>query len=287
MFRRILAGGALAATLTLTAVGGAAAANPADVADQAGARVLDVLTFNIHHAEGTDGVLDLQRIADVIRDSGADVVGLQEVDRHYSARSQWADQPAELAAMLGYDVVFGANIDNPAPAGSTDRVQYGTAILSRYPIMSSENTPLFTSPGLEPRGLLHAEIDVDGVIVDVYSTHLNNRLQSDRMQETADIVEIVGDEEPAIVVGDVNALPGAPELAILDHTYTDAWTVAGRGDGFTYSAEDPHARIDNIYVTDSVRPVLARVLTDEPEAADHLPVLGRLVVMPEQPREVG
>ncbi|MFB9309813.1 endonuclease/exonuclease/phosphatase family metal-dependent hydrolase [Agromyces hippuratus] len=286
MLRRILAGGALAATLTLAAVGGSAVADPGDAADRTGARVLDVLTYNIHHAEGTDGVLDLERIADVIRESGADVVGLQEVDRHYSARSQWIDQPAELAELLGYHVVFGANIDKPAPAGSTDRVQYGTAILSRYPIVSSENSRLFTSPGEEPRGLLHAALDVNGVTVDVYSTHLNHRLQSDRMQETADIVEIVGDNDPAIVVGDVNAEPGAPELAVLDATFTDAWTVAGHGDGFSHPAEDPHARIDNIYVSDSVRPVLARVLMDEPEATDHLPVLSRIVVMPEQAPDV-
>lgn len=63
-------------------------------------RVVDVMTFNIHHAQGTDGVLDLQRIADVIEASGADVVGLQEVDRHYSARSDWVDQAAALAELL-------------------------------------------------------------------------------------------------------------------------------------------------------------------------------------------
>ena len=44
-------------------------------------RTLTVLTFNIHHAEGTDGKVDVARIAKLIEDSDADVVGLQEVDR--------------------------------------------------------------------------------------------------------------------------------------------------------------------------------------------------------------
>ena len=50
---------------------------------------MKVLTYNIHHGAGIDGVLDLERIAQVIEQSGADVIGLQEVDNHWSARSNW------------------------------------------------------------------------------------------------------------------------------------------------------------------------------------------------------
>jgi endonuclease/exonuclease/phosphatase family metal-dependent hydrolase len=39
-----------------------------------------VLTFNIHHGEGGDGVIDLERIADVINSVSPDLVGLQEVE---------------------------------------------------------------------------------------------------------------------------------------------------------------------------------------------------------------
>jgi len=42
---------------------------------------LRVLTYNIHHGEGTDGVFDLPRIADVIRSVEPDLVALQEVDQ--------------------------------------------------------------------------------------------------------------------------------------------------------------------------------------------------------------
>ena len=48
---------------------------------------LTLLSYNIHNGVGLDGVLDLDRIADVIAASGADVVGLQEVDRHRRERS--------------------------------------------------------------------------------------------------------------------------------------------------------------------------------------------------------
>ncbi|MET9879815.1 endonuclease/exonuclease/phosphatase family protein [Actinacidiphila glaucinigra] len=130
--------------------------------------MLDVMTFYIHHVQGTDDVLDVPRIADVVRRSGADVVGLQEVDNHYSMRSDWADQAADLAKLLGYHVVFGANSDNATPAGSDHRVQYGTAILSRYPITASDNTWLYKSTGQEQRGLLHATLNVRGKAVQFY-----------------------------------------------------------------------------------------------------------------------
>jgi endonuclease/exonuclease/phosphatase family metal-dependent hydrolase len=75
------------------------------------ATTLKTLTFNIHHGAGVDGKLDLERVARTIEASGASVVGLQEVDRYFDARSNWVDQPAWLAARLKMDYVFAANLD--------------------------------------------------------------------------------------------------------------------------------------------------------------------------------
>ncbi|MDQ0383135.1 endonuclease/exonuclease/phosphatase family protein [Amycolatopsis thermophila] len=238
--------------------------------------MLSVLTFNIRHARGTDGVLDLARVAGVIRDSGADVVGLQEVDRHYSARSDWADQAGELARLLGYHAVFGANLDRGPPAAGSPRIQYGTAILSRYPVTAWDNTHLFRSPGHEQRGLLHARIDVHGVPVHVYDTHLAAGSQTDRLEQTRQITSLIGATGPAVLVGDLNALPDAPEIATLDNAFTDAWPVSGEGDGSTYPAGSPDRRIDYVYASRSVSPLVTRVLPAD--ASDHLPLLSRLLV---------
>jgi endonuclease/exonuclease/phosphatase family metal-dependent hydrolase len=258
--------------MTTTSITGAAKA------EAASARVVDVMTFNIHHAAGTDEVLDVARIAGVIKDSGADIVGLEEVDRHFSDRSEWADQPAELAALLGWHVVFGANIDQDPPAGSTDRIQYGTAILSRYPITSWENTYLYNTPGQEQRGLLHARLDVRGVPVDFYCTHLAASSQTDRLHQTTEIVNLIGDHDPAVLVGDMNATPDAPEITTLSTAFTDAWTAAGQGADSTFPSEAPTKRIDMIFGTRSVKPSQTRVWRNEPAASDHLPVLSRVVI---------
>lgn len=239
-------------------------------------RALTVLSFNIHHADGTDGVLDLDRIAGVIERSGADVAGLQEVDRHYSERSEWRDQARGLARRLGFHVVFGANIDNPPPGVGRPRVQYGTAILSRHPIVASSNTDLHGSPGQEQRGLLHAEVNVRGERVHVYDTHLAASSQSDRAAQGRQVADIIGDTRRAVLVGDLNAEPGAPELDPLDRSLTDVWPTAGEGPGPTLPSQSPNKRIDYVYAGDGMTPVSARVLGGEPEASDHLPVVAEL-----------
>ena len=91
--------------------------------------VLRVMTYNIHHAEGLDGKVDLERIANVIRQSNADIVALQEVDKN-TRRTGGIDIPADFARRTWMNIVFGANLDNFQGG------QYVTAILIRFPIES-------------------------------------------------------------------------------------------------------------------------------------------------------
>lgn len=271
MVRRILIPVVLAAALTLTTALPTAQARP-------GGRTVAVMTFNIHHAAGTDGVLAPDRIAQVIKDSGADIVGLQEVDRHYSERSEWADQAAQLAALTGFHVVFGANIDNEPPAGSTDRIQYGTAILSRYPITSWDNTHLYRSPDQEQRGLLHATINIAGRKIAFYNTHLAASSQVDRQQQADQIVDLVGETEPAILVGDLNAEADAPEIKTLTGRFTDVWPAVGEGPGLTIPSEQPEHRIDFILTGSAARPITAEVVDSDPVASDHRPVISTISI---------
>src|SRR5690606_4366306 len=100
-------------------------------ADAAEPLRLRVLSYNIHHAEGVDGKLDLERIAEVIRAAKPDLVALQEVDRN-ARRTGSVDQPAELARLTEMQVVFGSNIELQGG-------HYGNAVLSRFPIASERN----------------------------------------------------------------------------------------------------------------------------------------------------
>jgi endonuclease/exonuclease/phosphatase family metal-dependent hydrolase len=236
-----------------------------------------VMTFNIHHGQGTDGVLDLARIARVIRAGGTDIAGLQEVDRHYGTRSDWADQAAELAALLNWQVAYGANIDRDPPAPGRPRVQYGNAVLSRYPIARWQNTHLPGSPGAEQRGLLHAEIDVPGVPLHVYVTHLDAFSEADRGQQARQVVRLVAGSCPAVLLGDFNARPGTPEIGTLRAALTDTWTAAGDRMAAP-PAEAPAARIDYIFTSRRLSAAWTRAGTGDPAASDHAPVLSRLAL---------
>ncbi|MFG2197135.1 endonuclease/exonuclease/phosphatase family protein [Streptomyces sp. NPDC048639] len=239
---------------------------------------IDVLSFNIRHGDGLDGVLDLERIARVIQVSGAEIVGLQEVDRHFGERSDWADQATELARLLGYHLAYGANIDLDPPAPGRPRVQYGTAILSLHPITRWVNTHLFCSPSEEQRGLLHAEIDVHGLLLQVFNTHLELFSESDRLQQAKEIVELIGDTDPAILLGDFNASSKSLEISTIKDGFTDSWTAFEGQEIATFPSDAPKQCIDYIFAGRRVTPVKIGLVTDDPAASDHLPVLARLTV---------
>ena len=241
-------------------------------------RNLTVMSFNIHHGGGTDGVVDLDRIASVVRANHVDVVAVQEVDRHYSERSNWADEPAELAEALHYHVVFAANIDQDPPSAGKPRIQYGTAILSRYPIVHSSNTLLFRSADQEQRGLLQADIEVKGVRVHVFNTHLEAYSTIDRQTQAQQVAALIGDARPSILMGDLNAEPDAPELEPLFSALTDAWPAVGTGPELTYPAEGPVKRIDYVFTGAGARPRQCAVVTTNPVASDHLPMACQVTV---------
>jgi endonuclease/exonuclease/phosphatase family metal-dependent hydrolase len=230
---------------------------------------LSALTFNIHHAAGPDGVVDVDRVAAEIAASGAEVVGLQEVDRRWGERTGFADQPAQLADRLGMQVVFAPNdvVDGPVPR------QYGTAILTRLPIRSSSHT-LLPKGGEreEQRGLLEAVVDVRGVAVRVMSVHLESGSAASRLLQARVVARHVErSAEPVLLLGDLNGTPDSPEVTALTALLADSH--AG-GDGYTHPAQAPTERIDFVladgrFVHSEVRPTAA---------SDHRPLFAAVVI---------
>ncbi|HEX6166752.1 MAG TPA: endonuclease/exonuclease/phosphatase family protein [Acidimicrobiales bacterium] len=237
---------------------------------------LAVATFNIHHGVGIDGGLDLARTAEVIAGTGAALVGLQEVDRHWSARSDWEDQPARLAEGLGMEVVFGAAIDLARPDDpDAPRRQYGNALLSAHPIVSWTSSLLPGTGEREPRSLLEAVVDVGGTTAQAAVTHLQNRAPAERLVQARWVAEALATAaEPVVLLGDMNAQPGSSTLEVLTGGLVDAWSVAGAGAGLTFDAATPHARID--YVLTSPALVAGAAWVVPGGASDHLPVVAEL-----------
>ena len=238
-------------------------------------RTVRVMSWNIRHGLGVDGRLDLDRTADVVATSGARLVGLQEVDRHWGGRSEFADQATELARRLDMHVVFGANLDlDPLQPGQPRR-QYGTAILSDFPIHHSRNTLLPRTGNREQRGLLEALVTVRGTPVRFCTTHLQHDSQPERLLQVAAVRGVIGGaQEPVVLTGDLNARPDTPEIDAITEDLVDAWAEAGVGDGSTFPGAG--ARWDYVLHSDDVVARRAAVLGTD--ASDHLPVTADLVL---------
>ncbi len=240
---------------------------------------LRVMTYNIQAGGG-----DLGGIAEVIRSSGADIVALQEVDVHWHTRSGFADQAAELARRLGLQVRFAPIYQLPGADAMSPPRKYGVAILSRFPVVAFTNhaiTRLSTqeqdaSPAPMP-GFLEATVDVRGVHVRVFNTHLDYRGDpAVRRQQVSESLAILGQlATPALLFGDLNAGPAAPELQPLFARLPDSWPDSA-GLGFTYPALAPVRRIDYVLASSHFRVLDARVL--ETQASDHRPVVVTLAI---------
>ncbi|MFH0521405.1 endonuclease/exonuclease/phosphatase family protein [Streptomyces sp. M41] len=90
---------------------------------------------------------------------------------------------------------------------------YGQAILSAAPMTDVVNVG-YPDGGSEDRGYMAVTTEVDGRSVRVFNTHLAQRRQEEiRADQVGVLAAAVSRHDRAIVVGDFNAVPDAPELA--------------------------------------------------------------------------
>lgn len=241
-----------------------------------------LVTFNTHHGVGRDDRHDLPRLAKLLASVDADLICLQEVDRHFGDRSDDVDQPLLLSRALDMQLAWGPAIDQPRPGDDPPR-QYGNALLSRLPILVSDVHRL---PGTgEPRVALRTMVELDGGALWVTTTHLTTNSAEERAAQVAAVADLHTEPmETGVVVGDFNADPDAPELGVLRQRFTDAWKLArarddqhgwrfwSRDEGHTHPAGFPRRRIDQVWVSAGVAVAGARVL-DAEGASDHLPLV--------------
>ena len=151
-------------------------------------------SYNILH--GAFVQMDLSVLGADIASLKADVIGLQEVDQ-FANRSGNIDSVRLLSESSGLPY-YAFTRAIPIPGG-----EYGTAILSRYPILSFTVTQLESGNG-EPRSFGHAVLDVNGKRVHFFNTHFP--LVSDEIRGAC-VQQILADlpkEEPWILTGDFN-----------------------------------------------------------------------------------
>ncbi len=186
--------------------------------------------YNIHRARGTDGGKDLSRIAEVIADT--DVVGLCECEG--ASIRGGRDQCVELGASLNRTSLSPTSSGRAAIFSPTQhrwgRYDRGNGLLSRIPVSSWAQVPLVDSTGTHPRCLLQADLDVDGINIPVFVTHLARRI--DQANQLQTVIDRFSQYDCAILLGDLNLTRDYPPLAdlIAAKENQDAITAAGIDD---------------------------------------------------------
>ncbi len=231
---------------------------------------LTVMTYNVHqwYSDGQTGLVNLAQVRDVIRESGADIVGLQESEgsRITSAKT---DGVRWLAHELGMYAYHG-------PA--TSEQVYGVSILSKWPIEAAAWEFLPREESIE-RVAVTARIVTPLGAVPIIVTHLQTEpFAEDRVRQAERIVALAERTGPTIILGDFNTEPLQEDVAygVLSRNFTDAWATANPGaaaaSGWTSPAGTPEERIDYVWLRGAWDVRSARVVGDA-RASDHLGVV--------------
>lgn len=219
-----------------------------------------VATYNIHRGVGWDGIEDYARIAAVLAEIDADIIALQEVTSHGEKSD---DVLTYLAAAVGMVSIEGFTL---TAAGA----RYGNALLSRLPIAVTRLTDISVKKR-EPRGVIQADLSLNGQTVVVWATHLGLGIR-ERRRQTKELLELVDrvDSDIKVLLGDFNEwLPLGSPVRAIGKRFTLPRTPA------TFPSRRPLLKLDRIWLRPAERIASLRTHATELSlaASDHLPLV--------------
>lgn len=220
-------------------------------------------TFNLLHGRAlTDGLVDSARLADAVRSLDADVLAIQEVDRHQD-RSGRLDLTEAVADAMGaahsrfvptLTGTPGFDWQAVPPDEPPGRPAYGIGLVSRRPVVEWRPIPLGASPARlpvliegpqrrvlfvqdEPRVAVAAVLEPGGPVRTVVSTHLSfapgyNVVQLRRLARAVRRLP-----RPLVLLGDLN-MPGWTIRPV------PGWRPLVRLP--TYPADRPRVQLDHV-----------------------------------------
>jgi endonuclease/exonuclease/phosphatase family metal-dependent hydrolase len=224
---------------------------------------LIVGSYNVHKGIGGDGRRDPGRTMAVIRELGADLVALQEVDRRFGDRRGVFDLEA-LAEATGLTPLLPG-----ARKGALAHGWHGNLLLTRGAELRDLRT--LDLPGFEPRGALVADLRIGGLDLRVIAAHLGLLKTSRRAQAQHLLAEVAGDR-PTLMMGDLNEWRAGPGCSLARLKGSAPPPPA------SFPARRPFLPLDRILALNhaQVDEVLAHTSPLARLASDHLPLRARV-----------
>lgn len=222
-----------------------------------------IASYNIHKCVGTDGRFDPGRTAQVITEIGADILALQEADQRFGERVGLLDLEhlRREAHLVSVPI---------SPFSEKGHGWHGNVLLLREGAVS--NVRQLKLPGVEPRGALVVDLDLQVGPLRVIAAHLG-LLRHSRARQAETIMQVAADggARPTLLIGDLNEwrMGKRSSLRFLSPLFDPSHaTVASFPSRFPLFPLDrvlgnPHQLVTSVAVHDTP---LARV------ASDHLPV---------------
>ena len=211
-----------------------------------------VMSWNVWWRFGPSWRAREAGIQEVVRRVRPDVLGLQE-----TWRSAGETQASLLADRLGgYGAFERSSIPPlPDPVETPDQrdVDIGVGLVSRWPLLHVRGH-LLPATHREPPTALVATLDHPlGLLhVIVACTEWEPSFRDDHLAQTSALAALMCDPAldgnlPVLLLGDLNARPGTPEVDAVASVAVDLWTAGGGAqDAVTLSSSTPHAPLEAV-----------------------------------------
>jgi endonuclease/exonuclease/phosphatase family metal-dependent hydrolase len=279
--------------------------------------IFKVMTYNMGYLSGMTNNQPVKRPGKAFFDKNTesflqllgeiqpDIIGIQEIDFH-SKRSHYVNQLETIAKKAGYPYAAKAiNWDKrylPFPYWPLSlhfgRVLSGQAVLSRWPILSTErivlpkpkSTPFFYNAFYLDRLIQMVKIkigDSNLIILNVHLDAIDRETREEQAKRLLNIYRSYKDDYPVLLMGDFNSIPpdaprkkDFPDEPVTDFRndrtipffLEDPGLKAADINTFTFPTDSPTRKLDYIFYThDKIR--LIKVFVPNIASSDHLPTV--------------
>jgi len=236
---------------------------------------LKIMSYNIHHGEGMDTILDLSRIAGIIRSVDPDLCGLQEVDE-YCTRTDSVGQTEYLAQSTAMKGTFGIFMD-------FQKGEYGMATLTKKPIISSKVLRLPDALH-EPRSSIVHEVKLsEACVIAFANVHFDwiggEEGSANRLKQAKVLTKYLDSLNHAtIITGDFNCTPDSPTMTYFKE---QGFEFVDKGNDKLSFQGNTKSEIDHLIFRDlgPIKFIPKNIyLMEEPVASDHRPLIVELEV---------